>query len=277
MPCLPREGFARGTEIRNCCCREMRFLNDLGKPRSMMHGNPVHIFTYEPCEYKSQAGSKALINAYANAFRKSTKTLMWGPPGLSQKFEDYHRWHAGFPGTQFSATDLISELSGCQKLNFCSVGTKVIPRCLSSGLALLALRSLSYLRRINLGSFLMSFSFGLGGGEGGSMWHSDPTLNSLCLLCFAFPAEACSPNMVNESTVRVCFNLPSQAGYPVKCWGGWPGGEVRFTQRATEERIEAPESNSGFQTLTPLQTNRENLGKLFTHHDPSTAKWGHKP
>lgn len=35
-----------------------------------------------------------------------------------------------------------------------------------------------------------------------------------------------------------CLIDHRKVGYPVKCWGGWPGGGVRFTEKLMEERIQ---------------------------------------
>lgn len=120
-------------------------------------------------------------------------------PRTPAKFEDNHLWHLGFPWDTILNNWPYFWAEWMPKLNFCSVGTKFIPSHLSSELAILALNSLSYLGRINLGS---SWSLCSLGWEvvWEAVWHSGPMLTSLstCLLCSPLPSKACSPNMVNK-------------------------------------------------------------------------------
>lgn len=70
MACVPQEGCARGTQTRKCCCREMRFLNVLGKLGAIVPWS-------KPCKYKNQTG-KRLIDAYTNDLRESILNLILG-------------------------------------------------------------------------------------------------------------------------------------------------------------------------------------------------------
>lgn len=51
MACLPQEECAREIQTENCCYREMRFLNDLGKPDGTVPWSKLR-------EYVNQAGNK---------------------------------------------------------------------------------------------------------------------------------------------------------------------------------------------------------------------------
>ena len=104
---------------------------------------------------------------------------------MLQKFEDNHLWHSGFSWDTVLNNWPYFWAEWMPKFSFCSVGTEFIPSHLSSELAIVALHSLSYLCRINLGSFWSLSPLGWGRWEGSSMWLSGPTFTSLCV-CFAF-------------------------------------------------------------------------------------------
>lgn len=150
---------------------------------------------------------------------KHSKTSVGSLRTLGE-FEDNHLWHSAFPWDTI-LNNWPYFWAEWIKLNFCSVGTKLIPSHFSSELAILALNSLSYLCRNNSGSYWSLSSLGWKCEES-SVWHSDPMLTSLSirLLCFPLSLKVCSLNMVVKSTLWYNAILRVFVEYCVKCWGG---------------------------------------------------------
>lgn len=117
-----------------------------------------------PVTLKTKLGTR-LSSALTQMLSGENATTDVGSPRMLRKFEDNHLWHSGFPWDTVLNNWPYFWAEWMPKLNFCSVGTRFIPSHLSSELAILALHSLSYLCRINLGSFWSLSPLGWEGGR----------------------------------------------------------------------------------------------------------------